>query len=300
MQSPISVKNIVRALRLPFTTASALPFIFGSLLAAGHVNQTTFWLGLLAVVAAHLGANLINDYADSKSGADWHDKTSYVFFGGSKLIQEGVLTEKFYFNLAVFFSALSAVAVVALAFVLESMFVVYCAFFIILLSWSYSAKPLRLSYRSLGELTIFILFGPVPVMAGYFLQTGIFPDLASFMASLPFGLFTAAILYANEVPDFADDLQAGKRNLANAFVRERAYLGYGLIVVLGFVLIVSDVVFGYVSAWALLALLAIPLALRVAMVLKNYSSDKMRLVESSKLSIAIQTLVSVILIGSLY
>jgi len=149
-------------------------------------------------------------------------------------------------------------------------------------------------------LTIFILFGPVSVMAGYFLQTGIFPDLASFMASLPFGLFTAAILYANEVPDFADDLQAGKRNLANAFVRERAYLGYGLIVVLGFVLIVSNVVFGYVSAWALLALLAIPLALRVAMVLKNYSSDKMRLVESSKLSIAIQTLVSVILIGSLY
>jgi len=288
----------MRALRLPFTTASALPFIFGSFFAGGHLNQTTFWLGLLAVVAAHLGANLINDYADSKSGADWHDPTPYNFFGGSKLIQEGVLTEKFYLKLALFFSTLSALSVVLIACVLQSTFVVGVVLLVVLLSWAYSMKPLQLAYHRLGEVAIFILFGPVPVMGGYFLQTGIFPDLASLVVALPFGFFTAAILYANEVPDFADDLRAGKRTLANIFARERAYLGYYALALTGFASVVLAVALRYVSAWALLALLAIPLALKVARLLRNFSSDKMRLIESSKLSIIIQTVVSLILIGS--
>lgn len=298
MQNNLSLPILVRALRLPFVTASALPFIFGSFLAQGRLDQTTFWLGLCAVVAAHLGANLANDYADSKSGADWHDKRSYSFFGGSKLIQEGVLTEKSYLDLALFFSALSALALIALACVLASWLVVGLALLVLLLSWAYSLRPLQLAYRRLGELVIFVLFGPVPVMAGYFLQTGIFPDLVSFIASLPFGFFTAAILYANEIPDYADDLQAGKKNLANALPRERAHQGYRALAAAGFFSVALAVVLGYLNAWALLALLALPLSGKAAATLKAHSGDKTRLIESSKLSIAIQTIVGLVLIGA--
>ncbi len=135
-------------------------------------------------------------------------------------------------------------------------------------------------------------------MGGYFLQTGIFPDLASFMVSIPFGLLTAAILYANEIPDFEDDTQVGKNNLANALPRERAYLGYYALSILGLISIVISVTLGYLNAWSLIALGAIVLVSRAGTVLKKYPSDKVRLIESSKLSIAIQTLVSLILIGS--
>lgn len=298
MSQTVSPKIIARALRLPFTTASALPFIFGSFFAGVHLNQTTFWLGLFAVVTAHLGANLINDYADSKSGADWYDKTSYQFFGGSKLIQEGVLTEKFYLMLAVLFSALSAFALMALALIQESALIIYGALFAILLSWAYSMRPLQLSYNRLGEVAIFILFGPAPVMGGYYLQTGIFPDLASFMVSLPFGLLTAAILYANEIPDSADDKRVGKYNMANSFTRERAYLGYYALSLLGLATIVLNTALGYLNAWSLLAVLTVVLVIKAATVLKNFPSEKMRLIESSKLSIIIQTLVSLVLIGT--
>ena len=292
-----SLAVFVRALRLPFVTASALPFIFGSFFASGHLDQTAFWLGLLAVVAAHVSANLINDYADSKSGADWNDRTSYQFFGGSKLIQEGVLTEKFYLALALIFSGFSAAALIVVAYLFQSTLVIYAALFIFFLSWSYSTKPFQLAYHRLGEFVIFILFGPAPVMGAYYLQTGIFPDLASFLVSIPFGLFTAAILYANEIPDFADDINAGKHNLANFFPRERAYFGYHALSLFGLVFIAVDVALGHLSLWSLLALLAIVPIFKAGAILKNFSSDKMRLIESSKLAIFNQTLVSLVLIS---
>lgn len=296
----MSIKTIVRALRLPFTTASALPFIFGSFFASGPLDQTVFWFGLVAVIAGHLGANLINDYADSKSGADWNDKESYNFFGGSKLIQEGTLSEKFYLTLAVLFSGISALSVIALAFVLHSMFVIYVAVCILLLSWSYSMKPLQFSYHRLGEFVIFILFGPVPVMAGYYLQTGIFPDLASFIVSLPFGLLTAAILYANEIPDYADDVRVRKHNWANALPREKAYLGYLALSLFGLLAAVLAVALEHLSSVAFLALIALPLIIKAASVLKRFSGDKMSLLTSSKLAIGIQTLVSLALIAAVW
>ena len=85
----------VRALRLPFITASIFPFIAGSLLSLPHFDVLRFITGLVCAASAHLSANLINDWADSRSGADNKDKHFYGFFGGSKLIQENILTEKF-------------------------------------------------------------------------------------------------------------------------------------------------------------------------------------------------------------
>lgn len=298
MPQRLSFPLLVRALRLPFVTASALPFIFGSLFAPGALQQSIFWLGLVAVITAHLGANLINDYADSKSGADWHDKQSYNFFGGSKLIQEGTLSEGFYYGLAAFFSLVALLAVLVIANSLQSPFVIWCALGIVLASWAYSMKPLQLSYHRLGEIAIFVLFGPAVVMGGYYLQTGIFPDLASFLVSLPFGFLTAAILYANEVPDYDTDRAANKHNLANALPRERAYIGYLILSLASLIVIVKLVWVGYLSPWALVSLLALVPIIKAASVLKKYSSDKLRLIESSKLAIVTHTLVSLVLIGA--
>lgn len=153
-QNIFFIKNLTRALRMPFITASALPFVFGSLVERGNFSFIKFFLGLIAVVSAHLSANLINDYADSKSKADWQDKNFYGFFGGSKLIQEGVFSERFYFNLAVAMAVISALAIIGLAVMLKSFFVIGVFLTAIFLSWSYSAKPLQLVYRRLGELVI--------------------------------------------------------------------------------------------------------------------------------------------------
>lgn len=177
------IRNIVRALRLPFSSASALSFLFGSLIERDNFNLPGFLLGFIAVVCTHLSANLINDYADSKSRMDWQDNKFYKFFGGSKLIQEKVFSGRFYLHLAILFFALASICVVFLAVILKSPLVVGLFLIIIVLGWSYSVKPLQFSYHRLGELIIFILFGPAAVMGGYFIQTRLFPDLKSFKSA---------------------------------------------------------------------------------------------------------------------
>ena len=169
----IKLNDYVRALRLPFISASVLPFIFGAFIVKSNFDIFSFILGLIAVIATHLGANLINDYADSRSGADWQDQKWYAFFGGSKLIQEGLLSEKWYFKGAVFCFLVSSCCILGLSIHMSSFSVMGYYLLILFLGFSYSHKPLQLSYRRLGELVIFTHFGPAVVMGAYFIQTQI-------------------------------------------------------------------------------------------------------------------------------
>jgi 1,4-dihydroxy-2-naphthoate octaprenyltransferase len=290
------LRDIVRALRLPFLSASILPFIAGSLLAKGQVNYLVFFLGLALVACTHLSANLINDYADSKSGVDWKDENFYNFFGGSKLIQEGVFSEKFYLFAAIAFFLLSVVLLIFLSVVLSSISVIGFYVCIIILAWSYSVKPLQLSYKRIGEVVIFLLFGPVLVMGGYFLQTKIFPDSRGFMVSLPFGLLTTAILFVNEVPDFPEDKSGNKLNWVSLTGPSRAFYLYLGLIFLALLAIIIGIKSGYFGKIALFSFLGLVPAMKAVNILKAHYDNKKMLVESSKLTIAIQNLTGVILI----
>ncbi|MCX5695962.1 MAG: prenyltransferase [Candidatus Omnitrophica bacterium] len=290
------LKNIIRALRLPFITASILPFIFGSLISRQNFNLAGFAGGFFAVIFTHLSANLINDYFDSQSGADWQDRNFYGFFGGSKLIQDNLLPEKFYLGVALFCAGLAFICVILLSAILKSGFVLLIYLLIIVLSWQYTAGPLKFSYNYLGEFFIFLLFGPALVMGGYFIQTGIFPDLKSFLMSLPFGFFTAAILFANEVPDFQGDKNSGKHNLVSLCGVKRAFIFYYVLVALGLLAIFFCVSLRYLSGIYTLSFLLIILALKAGNILRSDYSDKIKLIRSSRLTINMQMLASIILI----
>jgi 1,4-dihydroxy-2-naphthoate octaprenyltransferase len=294
------IKNLARALRLPFLAASILPFVFGSLITRINFNLTGFILGLFAVVLTHLSANLINDYADSQSGVDFRDKNFYPFFGGSKLIQENVFSEKFYFNAALTCAALALLSVILLSLVLKNPPVVLIYLLVIFLSWEYSAKPLQISYHYLGEVFIFILFGPALVMGGYFIQTGAFPGLKSFILSLPSGFFTAAVLFANEVPDFANDQQSNKNNWVRFLGLKRAYLIYACLILFGLSSVILAVCLGFIGALSLVSILLIIPALRAAQTLKENSANKIKMLRSSSITINIQVALSVILILGLF
>jgi 1,4-dihydroxy-2-naphthoate octaprenyltransferase len=170
---PVETKKVrladyVRALRLPFVTASVLPFIYGSLLFWPRFNFPNFLLGLISVLATHIGANLINDYADSLFGVDWLDKNFYGFFGGSKLIQEGRFSERKYLWLFLSSFGVGFLAVGLLAVKIGSWFPFLVYLFIGFLGFSYSHKLLRFSYRYLGGLVIFVLFGPATVLRAHY------------------------------------------------------------------------------------------------------------------------------------
>lgn len=290
------MRNFIRALRLPFITASILPFIAGTILAKDSFSFATFLLGLICVACMHLGANLLNDYSDSKYGADWQDKNYYNFFGGSKLIQEGLLSEGFYLKTALLFLSLSSACVLILAAMLNNIRIIFYFAVILLLGFSYSHKPLKLSYRGLGEITIFILFGPALVMGAYFIQTQIFPTLEGFILSIPFGLLTASILLSNEIPDMPDDKKSEKFTLIAITGQKHGWILYGAVFFSGFLSILPNVAINNIKPFSLIALIFLAPALKAVQITKKHSHDKYKLMESSKITIQIQTFVSIIII----
>lgn len=288
--------TIVRALRLPFTSASVLPFIFGSLIDRSSFNFLAFWLGLVSAVATHLGANLINDYADSRSGVDWQDSKFYKFFGGSKLIQEGLLSEAWYLKAAVFCFTLAGCSIFILSLISKNPLIIVYFILILLLGISYSHRPLELAYRQFGELAVFLLFGPALVMGGYFIQTGIFPDVRSFLLSLPFGFLTTAILFANEVPDYQEDLNCRKINWVSVFGKEQSYLLYLILIFCAFSSIAINILNGYLSVWSVISFILLLPAWKAAAILKKSFGDKTKMIDSSRVTIAIQALAGLAMI----
>ncbi|MGD9015632.1 MAG: prenyltransferase, partial [Candidatus Omnitrophota bacterium] len=204
--------------------------------------------------------------------------------------------EKFYFYAAMICFAIAAVCILMLSLFLRNFSIIGFYALILFLVFSYSHKPLAFSYHRLGELIIFVLFGPALVMGGYFIQTQIFPDLRSFMLSLPFGFFTTAILYSNEIPDFQDDRRMGKYTWVGILGKERSYIIYCLLIFLGFLCIGLNIILGYLGVLSLIALVFIAPSFKAVNIIKTFYNQKEKLIESSRITIIIQSLVSLILV----
>ena len=220
--------NKIKALRLAFLPASILPFVLGVVYAMqkSDINFIRVLLGAFIVGGTHLSANLINDYADSHSGADWQDLKEYNFFGGSKLIQKGILSENWYKNVAFIGYTFVFFLLAVFSFVFGPWYILPIGIFVIILSASYSLPPLKLSYRGFGELVVMVLFGPVTVCGAVVLATGILPDLDLVILSLPVAFWIGAVLLCNEIADFKTDKLTDKKTLVVKFGTEKSSLLY--------------------------------------------------------------------------
>ena len=90
----------------------------------------------------------------------------------------------------------------------------------IIVSLGYTAPPLKLVYRGLGEVAVAVGFGPLMLLGAYVVQTGGALTWEPFVASIPIALLVALILYVNEIPDRRGDARAGKRTLPVRFSRD--------------------------------------------------------------------------------
>ncbi len=288
--------NLLRALRIEFLSVSILPFIFGSLVDISSFKILTFCLGMICVIFMHLSANLINDYADSCYGADNIDKRFYKLFGGSKLIQEGVYSKLFFLRLSIGLALVSFIMAISLSILVKSFIPVVSFLVIVFLGWSYSVGFFRFVYRRTGELIIFTLFGPAIVMGAFFLQTGVFPSFKAFILSIPFGFLTTSILFANEVADFPEDRSANKLTWVSITGDKKAYILYLILMVGAFLFVIFGMFLGFLNFFSIAVLLLLPLLIKATNVIKHYYNQKQKLILSSKITILIHNVVSIILI----
>jgi 1,4-dihydroxy-2-naphthoate octaprenyltransferase len=139
----------------------------------------------------------------------------------------------------------------------------------IILSVQYTAPPLKLVYRGLGELTTAIGFGPLMLVGAYVVQSGGTISTEAVLASIPIAILVALILYVNEIPDRVGDARAGKRTLPVRLSRDTVIRIYQVCVAVAFGSIVAGVALGVLPLPALIALAGAPYALQVTRGLRN-------------------------------
>jgi len=249
-------------MRAPFLTASVTPVLLGTAIAwalSGVFLWDVFLLTLIAGVCLHLGANISNDYFDHKSGAD-DINVEFVrpFTGGSRMIQRGLLTPREVLAGSMVFFAIAVVIGIYLAFTRGLVLLIIGAVGG-LSGFFYTAPPIRLVTRGIGEVFIGLNFGVLMVLGSYYVQAQnlIWEPV---VASLPVAFLITAVLYINEFPDLRADEAAGKRTLIVRLGKRRAAKGYAIIMFAVFFSLIAGVGLQLESWYALTGLATSPLA----------------------------------------
>jgi 1,4-dihydroxy-2-naphthoate octaprenyltransferase len=254
----------LRATRLPFLSATAVPVLLGIAIAA---RQGTFdwWLALVTLVGAsfvHLAINVSNDIFDTLSGADEANVNPTQFSGGSRVLVYDLVTLRQLIALAAGLFGVAAAIGLYLVWATGSQTLLAIGIAGIALGLAYTAPPLKLVYRGLGEVAVAIGFGPIMLLGAYAVQTGALSWEAA-VASIPVAILVALILYVNEIPDRSGDEAAGKRTLPVRLPADTVTTIYLVGALAAFGAIVAGAIAGLLPPFTLLSLAVVPLALRV-------------------------------------
>jgi len=243
--------------------------------AAGGLDLPIALIALWLALLLHAGVNVLNDYYDHLNGSDAANRQRlFPFTGGSRFIQNGVLTPR---QVRAFAHTLFAIVVaggLALA-LLRGPGLIGIGLIGLCIGWAYSAPPLRLNSRGLGELGVATGFLGV-VIGSDFVQRGAFA-LEPWLIGLPYALLVTNLLYINQFPDRAADLAAGKRHWVARIDPPRAAWGYVLILVLAIIALLLPALTGRIPTLTLLALLGLLPALPAARQLLRHAEQPERL-----------------------
>lgn len=229
-------------IRPAYLPLSLLPVILGSALAwtqsiteknpLGHFTLVYFVLALLAAAILQIGAHLINDYYDHQRGID----TSNAL-GPGGLIQQGLIkpTRILIIGLAL----LGVGTIVGLIAATPGGPLVYLFGLIAVLSaYFFSATKKSLSSLGLGELVGLLVFGLIPTISAYMIQTGGKLTTTSFYYSLPLGFLAAATIYANNMRDIEGDSHVGKNTFVTLIGLRWSRIGYIVLMLAAYAIVV--------------------------------------------------------------
>ncbi len=269
----LSVQLFLQVTRARTLPVMAAPVIIGSVLAwqqGSLFHWGLFILALVGALAAHLGANVINDVFDFGAGTDQAAQAitsqSNTVATGSQFLLNGKLSIRLYRGLAI-----ACFAVALLCGMVLTIFRPWALVFGIigfLLAFFYVAPPIRLAYigRGLGEIDILISFGILPLVGSFYVQTATITYVA-LLASLPIGLYTMVVLYFHHFLHWRADKEVGKITPVVALGEKGARIAGALILLLIAIMLIVDVylkVFPWYAILAAFTIIPVEIALQQA------------------------------------
>jgi 1,4-dihydroxy-2-naphthoate polyprenyltransferase len=176
----------------------------------------------LVAMLLQIAANFANDVADFHKGADTSAR-----LGPTRVTQSGLLTAR---------QVTIATAVTVALAVVPGLYLVWLGgpvlaalgLLAVAAAVTYTAGPKPFGYLGLGEVFVFLFFGPVAVIGTAYVMTGTVAALAV-AAAVPIGCLVTAILVVNNLRDVETDRASGKRTLAVRIGAEATRREYALL-----------------------------------------------------------------------
>ena len=253
-----------RPISLPQSMLPALTAV-----ALSYGNNEFSWIAVgacvVGVIFLHLGLNLLDDWFDYKVGsAEARQTVANEGFRGRMVkypyLTSGEATPAQLLKAVMCFLAVAAVMGAVVVYLRGWMVLGWVAAGL-LLGVSYSGGPLKLGFRGLGELVIFLMFGPLMMTGVYFAVTGTV-DLKITWLSIAVGLLVTNIVYSHSVLDAIPDQKMGKKTMAHLMGSGKGQIALSAFLnTVPYLMVVVAVLLGQLH-WAYLAvLLVLPMSL---------------------------------------
>jgi 1,4-dihydroxy-2-naphthoate polyprenyltransferase len=194
-----------------FLGGGVVGFALGALLAwrdGYRIDLAAYAWGQATVLAFHLMVHYANEYYDQATDAI---VVRTPLSGGSGVLVRGEVPPRFALTAARTCAFVGSALVIHAAFT-GAWVVAGLACLAGVLGWAYSAPPIRLVSRGLGECTTAIVVGALVPAVGYASVTGtLVPQV--FVVAFPLVLAIIPMMLSVELPDCEADATCGKRTL---------------------------------------------------------------------------------------
>jgi len=255
------MKNWFLALRPWSFTMSAVSVTVGVLWAwESGISWWLYALMLATIFFFHGATNLMNDYFDIKNRIDSPDAPT-VQYRPHPLAHEEISLEKAFWVASVLY-VVAAAGGFYLTY-LRGLPVLIIGLMGAVISLGYTKKPLAFKYRALGELSVFLVWGPLAVQGAYYVETLSF-SLPLLLVSVPVGMLVSLVLLANNIRDESYDRKQNILTIPVVLGGKNSRVLFVAMIVFCFVLLLVMSIVGPLSLWSLLVLLAVPPAVSVA------------------------------------
>lgn len=265
----------IKAIRAPFFTATIISGVLGGISAwyhTGSFNWVYFLLTLLGIILLNTGTNLINDYFDHTSSLDDINRELTKFSGGSRVIQDGLISAKKILLVGLAAFVLASLIGLYLNYRLKGNVILVIGVIGVFLGYFYTAEPFRLGYTPLSEIVAGFCCGPLIIVGSYYVQAQAISWNIVYI-SIPVGLLVSLILLINEFPDYNADRAVGKNTIVVLLGKEKAVKIYYSLMLIVYLITIYGVVAGLMPVFALLVLLNVPLCVRaIRIALRSYNN----------------------------
>ncbi len=206
--------NLIKIIRFHIVVGGLLAFLMGVLIALLHESTFDIAKIILAygvVFFGDLSTHFSNDYYDVE--IDKHIKTKKSFSGRKILVNYPDLQKKAKIISQILLMLSSLLAIISVIFFDVPIMLLFIALLVDLFGWYYSAPPIRLSQRGLGEITVAFATGFAIPSIGYLSVRNQLDSFWLFL-TIPFMLYGFTLSLNLEAPDIITDKNHGKTNLA--------------------------------------------------------------------------------------